>query len=407
LVIVIVIAVLVGTHGTSAPVSAKSSVAAHVTIGGVVRATGRTDLTTSPLRTTEPSELLVAMVSTEYEQSIAVAGGGLSWTQVAQYAGTAMTAGENIELWTARAGPPGSLRITSAITGPGPWLQSLTVMAFRDATGLGAIAQGCYSSPATGCSSSSPVPSVPITATRDGSVVVGVGYDYSDYVAKTVAKGQTLDQQAFDTTERATMWVQHAIAGTSAGTPVDLTATASGNDNWAMLVFEVQPVAAGNKLGAQAASPPVTVLPTTAPVPTTVAPPTSAISIPATLPPTTAPPPTSPPSTAPPATSPPTTQPRSQLLLSQPGSGAEDTAQFTVRDSSWQLAWAYNCAGFGDGTGNFIIDVQGYGGASDTSDLGVNQLGPQGSGDEHYYDQGTFNLSINSECSWDIKVYQP
>jgi hypothetical protein len=159
---------------------------------------------------------------------------------VAQYRGTNTTAGQDIELWTARVNRAHTpLTVTSSMTGTPPWLQSLTVMALDHAAGVGAIAKGCYSS--SQCTSANPIPSVSLTPTQTGSMIIGVGYDYSDNVKKSVARGQTLDQQAFDTTERATMWVQHANASTTQGSPVNISSTPAGTDNWALVVFEIMP----------------------------------------------------------------------------------------------------------------------------------------------------------------------
>lgn len=93
-------------------------------------------------------------------------------------------------------------------------------------------------------------------------------------------------------------------------------------------------------------------------------------------------------------------------LLVQFGSGNADSAQFTVSAASWQLNWSYNCAAFGP-VGNFITTINGYGDAIDTPDIGTDQLGGHGTGDNVYDDQGTFNISIDSECSWSIAVVQP
>jgi hypothetical protein len=42
----------------------------------------------------------------------------------------------------------------------------------------------------------------------------------------------------------------------------------------------------------------------------------------------------------------------------------------------------------------------------DFNDIGPNQLGESGSGMEHDYDTGTFNLSVDSECDWALKVVE-
>ena len=99
-----------------------------------------------------------------------------------------------------------------------------------------------------------------------------------------------------------------------------------------------------------------------------------------------------------------TTTPTSTLLV-QFGSGNEDTAQFTVTEPTWQLNWSYNCTSYGS-VGNFITAINGYGQAVGTPDIGTDQLGWHGSGDNVYSDQGTFNVSIDSECTWSVSVIE-
>ena len=234
--ILAVIPVLVAVFIISDPLSSPLG----VRIDALVTVTGGGPQVSSVLRTARPSDLLVAMVSTEFEHSVIVSGGGLAWTQVARYIGTTTTAGQDIEVWTARAhGGHSHVTVSSSMTGPSPWLQSLTVMAFGDAVGVGAIAKGCYSF--MGCTSSSFAPRLSVIPTQTGSRIIGVGYDYSDHRARSVTGDQTLDQQAFDATERATMWVQTFNSLTVARLPVTIGDTAAGADDWALVAFEVTP----------------------------------------------------------------------------------------------------------------------------------------------------------------------
>ena len=95
-----------------------------------------------------------------------------------------------------------------------------------------------------------------------------------------------------------------------------------------------------------------------------------------------------------------------QVLLNLQGSGQESTDQFTVGlvAGQWYLGWAYNCANVGyEGNFNYFVDE---GTSPDFNDNGPNQLGMSGSGVEHYYDTGTFNLQISTACNWAIKVTQ-
>jgi hypothetical protein len=66
--------------------------------------------------------------------------------------------------------------------------------------------------------------------------------------------------------------------------------------------------------------------------------------------------------------------------------------------AAWSLSWSYsNCVG---GSGNFSADING----SSDGDPGPNELGSGGSGTDVYYDAGTFNISVISECDWSITV---
>ena len=92
------------------------------------------------------------------------------------------------------------------------------------------------------------------------------------------------------------------------------------------------------------------------------------------------------------------------VLFSGSGSGMESTTPFTVPVSAkgWHVNWTYNCASFGM-AGNFNFDVY-QGTQLNFNDNGPNQLGSKGSGTEHYYDAGTFHLSVSSECAWTVQA---
>jgi hypothetical protein len=90
-------------------------------------------------------------------------------------------------------------------------------------------------------------------------------------------------------------------------------------------------------------------------------------------------------------------------VLNISGSGAQSTANFTIpsRAGGWRVVWSYDCTSFGS-AGNFdyyVNKVSGF-----TLDFGPNQLGTSGSGTEIYHDTGTFNLQVNSECSWTVQA---
>lgn len=99
-----------------------------------------------------------------------------------------------------------------------------------------------------------------------------------------------------------------------------------------------------------------------------------------------------------------TSAPRLVTIQTQSGSGISSLPEFTIPEdaTAWYFGWNYDCSSFGS-QGNFAVDVDGLDGTS-TFDLGTNQLGTSGNNVENYYDTGTFQLSVNSECNWAVKV---
>ena len=81
------------------------------------------------------------------------------------------------------------------------------------------------------------------------------------------------------------------------------------------------------------------------------------------------------------------------------------TPVFTMA-GPWTMQWSYHGCGtatVGIATGNFIVTVNQP--SNDVqNDTAPNELGTSGSGVDHYYDTGSFNLSVLSTCSWSITV---
>jgi len=92
---------------------------------------------------------------------------------------------------------------------------------------------------------------------------------------------------------------------------------------------------------------------------------------------------------------------KSVIVLDVTGSGIKTTQKFTVGED-WDLAWSYDCSGFSDGTGNFIVSVEGGNGTGHPA--GVNQLGAGGHDVEHFHNGGQFYLEMNSECTWRVRA---
>ncbi|MEZ0109574.1 YVTN family beta-propeller protein [Catenulispora sp. EB89] len=213
--------------------SASSVVSVQVIPAGVnveqaYNATG-TGIVISTLYTTGP-RLLLAFVSSDgpaQKQSASITSSGLDWTLVKR----ADNQGGTAEIWSAYAsGPLSDYAVASSPQFDG-FDQQLTVLVITGATRVGASAAA---------GSSTGVGHVSLTTTGAGSQVYGVGEDYTDAQARTVASGQRLYSQWVDTASGDTYWTQ-GTSGTTipSGTKVTLSDTAPTGDTWNMAAVEV------------------------------------------------------------------------------------------------------------------------------------------------------------------------
>ncbi len=183
-------------------------------------------------------DLLLAMVSSDgpadAAQSSVVRGGDLSWSLVRRSNGQPGTS----ELW--KASVPGDAAAAGVEVTATPQLsgydQSLTVLTFRGAAGVGASAGG---------GSASGVPSTSVKTTRAGSWVFGAGNDWHQAVGRTTGSGQQLRHQWLDTGVGDTFWAQsrQAPSGT-AGSVVTLDDPAPAGARWNLAAVEVVPSSA-------------------------------------------------------------------------------------------------------------------------------------------------------------------
>jgi len=91
-----------------------------------------------------------------------------------------------------------------------------------------------------------------------------------------------------------------------------------------------------------------------------------------------------------------------QTLLDISGSGTKSTAKFTA-SGDWDLDWNYDCSNFGQ-NGNFQVYIYNGDGTLSLANSLINQLGKSDTGVEHYHTGGTFYLTVNSVCKWNIQV---
>jgi hypothetical protein len=182
--------------------------------------------------TTAGARLVVAFVASDGPasggQTLSVSGGGLTWTLVRRV-NTRLGSSEIWRAFSATALTNANISLTQSSTG---FYQSLTVVAFAGATGVGA------SNTAHGASGA---PQVSVTTTRANSLVYGVGNDWDRAVARTVVAGQTKVHEYLPSVGD-TLWVQ-AITGAvpGAGTVVTLRDSAPTNDRWNFAAVEVIP----------------------------------------------------------------------------------------------------------------------------------------------------------------------
>jgi hypothetical protein len=194
--------------------------------------------TTAPFSTAAAGEVLLAFAASDgpttgaNTQTLTVSGAGLAWTRLQR----AATQRGVSEIWTATA-PAALSGVTVSSTQSvtvvlgAPVNQSLTVVAFTGASGVGASNTGGAVSGA---------PTVSLVAQAAGSLVYGVGNDFDRAVARTVPAGQTKVHEFFAPTGD-TFWVQSANNPTAAaGATVTLNATAPTTDQWNFAIVELK-----------------------------------------------------------------------------------------------------------------------------------------------------------------------
>jgi hypothetical protein len=194
---------------------------------------------TVTLSTTTPGEVLIALVGSDgpttgaNTQNITISGGGLTWTRVQR----AATSRGDSEIWTATA--PAALT-SAAITSTqsvttvlgGPVNQSLLVIAFTNASGVGASAVA--SNVTTNATAT-------LVAQAAGSLVFGVGNDFDRAVTRTAGAGQTKLHEFLAPTGD-TFWMQSVNTATTAtGQSITVNATAAGAaDQWNLAIVEIK-----------------------------------------------------------------------------------------------------------------------------------------------------------------------
>lgn len=103
------------------------------------------------------------------------------------------------------------------------------------------------------------------------------------------------------------------------------------------------------------------------------------------------------------AAAPPPAAPAAKTVLTLSGNGIKNSPNFIVTQSQWTIAYSYDCTSFGS-RGNFIVTINDSSGKTDFAKSGVNELAAKGNSSTVEHGAGTYSLSINSECNWNVAV---
>lgn len=196
--------------------------------------------------TTSGNELLLAFIAADYlggtnTKVTAVSGAGLTWQLVVR----TNTQSGNAEIWRAFSSAQLS-NVSVSATLSQSVVSSMTVLSFAGVDTSGTSGSGAIGAFAS-ANSRSGAPTASLITTRNGSLVLGVGNDFDNAVARTPGPGQSLVHQ-YLTPTGDTYWVQMQTAPTPlSGTTVTINDTAPTTDRYNLSIVEVLAAAqAGN-----------------------------------------------------------------------------------------------------------------------------------------------------------------
>jgi Domain of unknown function (DUF1929)/Bacterial Ig domain/Glyoxal oxidase N-terminus/Kelch motif len=203
-----------------------------------------TTVSTAAFSTNSGNELLLAFIAGDYISGTnttvtGVTGAGLTWALVKRTNVQSGTA----EIW--RAFAPTSLSgVTVTATLSQSVVSSITVVSFTGADGTGSNGSGAIGATAT-ANATSGAPSASLVSTRNNSMVLGVGNDFDNAIARTAGPTQTLVYQILTSTGD-TYWVQRQNNTTPvSGTTVTINDTAPTGDRYNLSIVEVLPAGSG------------------------------------------------------------------------------------------------------------------------------------------------------------------
>src|SRR6266404_4979117 len=197
-----------------------------------------TTVSTPAFSTASTNELLLAFISADSGSSsnttvTKIAGAGLTWVLVQRTNAQAGTA----EIWRAFAPSP-LTGVTVTATLSQSVLSSITVISFTGVDTSGLNGAGAIGAIGTG-NARTGAPTASLITTRASSLVLGVGNDWDNAIARTVGAGQVLVHQDLASVGD-TYWVQRQTNLTaSSGTSVTINDTAPTGDRYNLSIVEV------------------------------------------------------------------------------------------------------------------------------------------------------------------------
>ncbi|HEX7287725.1 MAG TPA: Ig-like domain-containing protein [Candidatus Angelobacter sp.] len=197
-----------------------------------------TTIRTSAFSTTASNEVLLAFIASDAVSGTitvqSVSGGGLTWNLVSR---TNVQPGTS-EVWRAFAPTVLSqITVTATMAASTP-AGSITVVSFTGADTSGINASGAIGAIGSG-SSPAGAPVATLKTVRNNSLVLGVGNDFSNAIARTLGPNQTMVHQFLSPTGD-TYWVQRQGAPIAlSGTTVNINDTAPSGDQYNLSIVEV------------------------------------------------------------------------------------------------------------------------------------------------------------------------
>ena len=193
----------------------------------------------SAFSTTQPNELLLALIATDYVTGTntsvsSVTGAGLTWVLVGRTNAQRGTS----EIWRAFA-PTTLSNVTVTATLSQTTVSSMTIVSFSNVDATGTSGSGAIGA-VTSANKASGAPIATLVTTRANSLVFGVGNDFDGATARTIGTGQTMIHEVLSVVGD-TYWMQRQTGSVAAaGTTVTINDTAPATHRFNLTICEIR-----------------------------------------------------------------------------------------------------------------------------------------------------------------------